>query len=156
MIKKFQETILFKQISELVNGFDLILLQLVESSRPSGLILDISLTTKDHSILKLSQLEEVHHLILSRTEVLLNRDDIRLELSSAGINRVLKNDYEIEVFQNKDCELFYNGRYRVVKIEKINKELEKIDFIFKDNQESITIDYMDIKKLRLNFDDKEL
>jgi len=91
---------------------------------------------------------KVHRALLPRAEVLLNSQDIQMEVSSPGLNRVIKNAAEFHAFIGERIKVLEVSRSDWLEGELIYADSVKIGLQTSDGQKDIR--YADIKKAKLN------
>ena len=91
---------------------------------------------------------KVHRVLLSRAEVLLNSQDIQMEVSSPGINRLVKRAVEFYAFVGEEAQIWDNSitdwRHGII------KEVNSEGLVLNSDNQDIQIPYQDIKKARCN------
>ena len=91
---------------------------------------------------------KVHRALLSRAEVLLNSQDIQMEVSSPGLNRVIKNAAEFHAFVGENMKVLEVSCSDWLEGELISADSVKIGLKTSGGQKDIL--YTDIKKAKLN------
>ena len=91
---------------------------------------------------------KVHRALLSRAEVLLNSQDIQMEVSSPGLNRVIKNAAEFQAFIGENIKVLEVSCSDWLEGELVSADTVKIGLKTSDGQKDIP--YTDIKKAKLN------
>ena len=91
---------------------------------------------------------KVHRVLLSRAEVLLNSQDIQMEVSSPGLNRVIKNAAEFQAFIGENIKVLEVSCSDWLEGELLSADTTSIRL--KTLSEQRDIRYADIKKAKLN------
>lgn len=91
---------------------------------------------------------KVHRALLSRAEVLLNSQDIQMEVSSPGLNRVIKNAAEFPAFVGENMKVLEVSCSDWLEGELLCADSTHICLNTSDGQKNIC--YADIKKAKLN------
>ena len=91
---------------------------------------------------------KVHRALLSRAEVLLNSQDIQMEVSSPGLNRVIKNAAEFQAFIGENIKVLEVSCPDWVEGELLAADSTGICLSISGGQRDIR--YTDIKKAKLN------
>lgn len=91
---------------------------------------------------------KVHRALLARAEVLLNSQDIQMEVSSPGLNRVIKNAAEFQAFVGETIKVMEVSCSDWLEGELIAADTAKISMKTSGGQKDIL--YGDIKKAKLN------
>ncbi|MEL3905971.1 MAG: ribosome maturation factor RimP [Treponema sp.] len=91
---------------------------------------------------------KVHRALLSRAEVLLNSQDIQMEVSSPGLNRVIKNAAEFPAFVGETVKVLEASCSDWLEGELLFADSTHICLKTSDGQKDIR--YADIKKAKLN------
>ena len=91
---------------------------------------------------------KVHRVLLSRAEVLLNSQDIQMEVSSPGLNRVIKNAAEFQAFIGENIKVLEVSCSDWLEGELLSADTTSIRL--KTLGEQRDIRYADIKKAKLN------
>ena len=91
---------------------------------------------------------KVHRVLLSRAEVLLNSQDIQMEVSSPGLNRVIKNAAEFQAFIGENIKVLEVSRPDWLEGELLAADTAGIRLNISGGQRDIR--YADIKKAKLN------
>ena len=91
---------------------------------------------------------KVHRVLLSRAEVLLNSQDIQMEVSSPGLNRVIKNAAEFQAFIGENIKVLEVSCSDWLEGELLSADTTSIRL--KTLSEQRNIRYADIKKAKLN------
>lgn len=91
---------------------------------------------------------KVHRVLLARAEVLLNSQDIQMEVSSPGLNRVIKNAAEFQAFVGETIKVLEVSCSDWLEGELITADSAKISIKTSSGQKDIL--YEDIKKAKLN------
>ena len=91
---------------------------------------------------------KVHRVLLSRAEVLLNSQDIQMEVSSPGLNRVIKNAAEFQAFIGENIKVLGVSCSDWLEGELLAADTTGIRVNVSGEQRDIR--YADIKKAKLN------
>ena len=91
---------------------------------------------------------KVHRALLARAEVLLNSQDIQMEVSSPGLNRVIKNAAEFQAFVGETIKVMEVSCSDWLEGELIAADSAKISMKTSGGEKNIP--YRDIKKAKLN------
>ena len=91
---------------------------------------------------------KVHRVLLSRAEVLLNSQDIQMEVSSPGLNRVIKNAVEFQAFIGENIKVLGVSCSDWLEGELLAADTTGIRVNVSGEQRDIR--YADIKKAKLN------
>ena len=91
---------------------------------------------------------KVHRVLLSRAEVLLNSQDIQMEVSSPGLNRVIKNAAEFQAFIGENIKVLEVSCSDWLEGELLAADTTGIRVNVSGEQRDIR--YADIKKAKLN------
>lgn len=91
---------------------------------------------------------KVHRALLSRAEVLLDCQDIEMEVSSPGLNRVIKNAFEFQAFVGDTIKVLETGESEWY--EGVLLSADETGISLKTTQKHYDILYADIKKAKLN------
>ena len=91
---------------------------------------------------------KVHRALLARAEVLLNSQDIQMEVSSPGLNRVIKNAAEFQAFVGETIKVMEVSCSDWLEGELIAADSAKISMKTSCGEKNIL--YRDIKKAKLN------
>ena len=91
---------------------------------------------------------KVHRVLLSRAEVLLNSQDIQMEVSSPGLNRVIKNAAEFQAFIGENIKVLGVSCSDWLEGELLAADTTGIRVNVSGEQRDIR--YVDIKKAKLN------
>ncbi|EEV20129.1 hypothetical protein TREVI0001_0895 [Treponema vincentii ATCC 35580] len=91
---------------------------------------------------------KVHRALLSRAEVLLNSQDIQMEVSSPGLNRVIKNAAEFQAFIGENIKVLEVSCPDWLEGELLAADSTGIRLNISGEQRDIR--YADIKKAKLN------
>ena len=91
---------------------------------------------------------KVHRVLLSRAEVLLNSQDIQMEVSSPGLNRVIKNAAEFQAFIGENIKVLGVSCSDWLEGELLAADTSGIRVNVSGEQRDIR--YADIKKAKLN------
>lgn len=90
----------------------------------------------------------VHRCLQPRLEALIGSQDITMEVSSPGINRIVKRSVELYAFIGEEAEIWDNSitdwRRGII------KELNSDGLVLDSGNENIKITYQNIKKARCN------
>ena len=91
---------------------------------------------------------KVHRALLPRAEALLNSQDIQMEVSSPGLNRVIKNAVEFHAFVGEKVKVLEVSRSDWLEGELVSADSTHI--CLKTSEGRKDIPYTDIKKAKLN------
>lgn len=140
------ESELYEQIAPVVDGLGYSIVEL-RAQEISGAV-QLSLVIYKSSGVGIDDCALVHETILPRAEVLWDRRDVRMEVSSPGTRRILKSDREFEVFVGqpvrvltRDASEWVAGRIGTVRSDGFTLEQEN-------NERDIA--FSNVKKARLD------
>ncbi|MGP1594843.1 MAG: ribosome maturation factor RimP [Treponema sp.] len=91
---------------------------------------------------------KVHRVLLSRAEVLFNSQDIEMEVSSPGLNRMIKNAFEFHAFIGENIKILESSSADWVEGTLVSADSTHISVEILGVQRDIL--YADIKKAKLN------
>ena len=91
---------------------------------------------------------KVHRALLSRAEALLHTQDIHMEVSSPGLNRVIKNALEFQAFIGKNVKILELTCSDWIEGEIVNVDPNRV--CLKTIQGWKDVPYTNIKKAKLN------
>ena len=91
---------------------------------------------------------KVHRTLLSRAEVLLNSQDIQMEVSSPGLNRVIKNAAEFQAFIGENIKVLEVSCPDWLEGELLAADTASIRLNISGGHRDVR--YADIKKAKLN------
>ena len=153
MGREFLSEIVYNEIREIVGklGFEIVE---VKVGRTGGMT-KVTLIIYKKTGISLKNCEDVSKIVLPRIEILEMLPNISLEVSSPGIDRVIKNRDEYRIFEGRGVMIFLKGediRLEGV-IKKYNKEKNTVEI--KRGVKIINIDIDKIRKAKL-FDYEEV
>lgn len=125
-------------------------ISLVEcTSRPTKEAFQIRLIIHKESGVTIADCEEIHRFLLPRLAISLDRQDINLEVSSPGLNRIFKSSDEFAIFKNRDIKIYLETEKDWLD----GKILETDDssFVLKTKEGNKRIDYGAVHKARLEY-----
>ncbi|MGP1575896.1 MAG: ribosome maturation factor RimP [Treponema sp.] len=91
---------------------------------------------------------KVHRVLLSRAEVLFNSQDIQMEVSSPGLNRMIKNAFEFHAFIGENIKVLKSSGADWLEGTLVSADTVKISLEVDGVRRDIL--YADIKKAKLN------
>ena len=91
---------------------------------------------------------KVHRVLLSRAEVLFNSQDIQMEVSSPGLNRMIKNAFEFHAFIGENMKILESSGADWLEGTLVSADSAKISLEVLGARHDIL--YADIKKAKLN------
>ena len=101
--------------------------------------------------ISLNDCEIIHKTLFPKLELLLDeKNNLSLEITSPGIDRVLKSCKEYQVFENKRIKILPKDKNEWLSGVISKTENQKI-FIDLDNGSRLEIDYQDIQKGKLDY-----
>lgn len=152
MGSEFLSEIVYNEIREIMGklGFEIVEIKV---GRTSGMT-KVTLIIYKKTGVSLKDCEEVSKIILPRIEMIEMINNVSLEVSSPGIDRVIKNGDEYRIFEGRGVMIFLKDEttHREGVIKKYNKDKNTVE-IEKGNK-IINIDIDKIRKAKL-FDYEE-
>ena len=91
---------LFNELSELLSGMDLKVVDCVKNETAQGIQLIVTIFSPNREV-NTDDLAEVYNILYPRYSVIFQDRDLSLEVSSPGLTRNLKDFYEFSVFIGK-------------------------------------------------------
>ncbi len=134
----------FNDYEQLVIGLGYQLVELRVIRQKSSLMIKAVINSKNG--VGVDDCSKVHRLLLSRAEVLLNSQDIQMEVSSPGLNRVIKNAYEFHAFIGENIKVLEGSEW----LEGRLMGADSVQISIKTPNGQKDIPYGDIKKAKLN------
>lgn len=93
---------------------------------------------------------KVHRVLLPRAEALLNSQDIQMEVSSPGLNRIIKDATEFQAFIGEHIKVLESSSSDWLEGELLSADSEGISLNISGEGGRRDIQYADIKKAKLN------
>ncbi len=129
---------------QLVTGLGYQLVELQVIHKKTSILIKAVIYSKNG--IGVDDCSKVHRLLLSRAEVLLNSQDIEMEVSSPGLNRVIKNAYEFHAFIEENIKVLEGSDW--IEGTLVAATAEQISIETPNGQKNIL--HKDIKKAKLN------
>ncbi len=137
----------FTGCEPLVEGFGFKLVNLESVNRKDGM--QFKAVIKSDKGIGIKDCATVHRAILPRLEALTGSQEIAVEVSSPGINRIIKRSVEFYAFIGEDAEIWDSN---ITDWRKgIIKEVSPKGVLLASESEDILIPFENIKKARCNF-----
>ena len=155
LTREGKEKELYKDILALVEPMGFGLVEASRSEHSGYVSLRVLISAGDREV-NTDDLEKVYNIIYPRYQVLIGRD-LELEVSSPGLQRVIKDTLEFRVFLGKSVRVYSNEHscYVIGKIaEATDDELTLDEYLIEDKGETgerITLAYADIAKAKLEY-----
>lgn len=156
LTKDASEKELYKDIQALMDSLSLDVVEVNNQENKGSVELRVFLSRRNGEITT-EDLENAYNIIYPRYSVLFSNRDLTLEATSPGLQRNLKDWYELKLFENKDVRVYsvkYSS-YIVGTIFSVEGEtLTLHNYMIEDKNESgdsIALEYKDIAKAKLEY-----
>jgi len=136
----------FSDYEQLVSGLGYTLVDLQIIHQKSEWLIKAVIYAK--SGVGVDDCSKVHRALLARAEVLLNSQDIQMEVSSPGLNRIIKNAAEFHAFIGEHIKILESSCSDWIEGELISADSTGLSL--KTSGIQTDIRYADIKKAKLN------
>ncbi len=154
--KGIEETALFKEYEPLLDAMGVTLVDIHELDRGSGVVLTLVIMAKEEEV-SIDHCAAVYRLVYPRRQLQLGERDLQLEVTTPGLQRTIKDVYELGLFTGKrvrvydaDKSAWLSGIITEAKDEKLT-----LDQVFvEDNKEMIetmVVEFAKIQKAKLDY-----
>lgn len=147
LTKQASSNELFQSVSQCIKSLGLDTVEVTQSRDKGSTNMRVVLSKREGEI-NTDDLEKAYNVIYPMYQVLSQDRDLNLEVSSPGIQRVIKDVYEFEVFKGKNVRVYSTeySSYVVGRIEESDEvSVTLSSYLIEDKKESGEI-------IKLNFD----
>ena len=147
LTKQASSNELFQSVSQCIKSLGLDTVEVTQSRDKGSTNMRVVLSKREGEI-NTDDLEKAYNVIYTMYQVLSQDRDLNLEVSSPGIQRVIKDVYEFEVFKGKNVRVYSTeySSYVVGRIEESDEvSVTLSSYLIEDKKESGEI-------IKLNFD----
>lgn len=156
LANSIRENGIFNDIQNLLDPMDLSVVEVTKTENGPGVHLLIVVMSKLTEI-NTSDLAKIYNVVFPRYQVIFDKRDLSLEVTSPGLQRTFKDIYEFSLFLNRSARI-YSATYSSYLTGIISKVTEKnvtfTDVIIEDKKEKLdelTLSYEEIQKAKLVF-----
>lgn len=154
--KDIEKNALFIEVGEIVSAMDLVLVDCIKNETAQGIHMIVTVYSAEREV-NTDDLAEVYNVIYPRYQVVFGDRDLTLEVSSPGLQRNFRNEYEFSVFSGKLVRV-YSAKYSSwleAYIEENDEQGVKLrDVLVVDTEErldELVLPFSDIQKAKLAF-----
>ncbi|MGH0054341.1 MAG: ribosome assembly cofactor RimP [Sphaerochaetaceae bacterium] len=153
---EIEKTALFLEYEPLLRAMGITLVDINELDHGQSVLVTIVIMVKDGEV-NVDHCASVYRLVYPRMELQLGGKDLKLEVTTPGLQRTIKDIYEFSLFTGKRVRIYDTSKTVWISgiIKESNDDSLVLDTVFiEDEKEMIAtmvVDFAEIKKAKLDY-----